>query len=82
MMAVPATLTYKGKPIHAHEIYGGYDIIVVRSPMKVEGKERYLFYIRNSRLEVVCDNSTKYGDKCSEKSLRTAREYIDILNII
>jgi hypothetical protein len=81
-MAVPATLTYRGKPIYAHEIYGGYDIIVVRSLIEVESKDRYVFYIRNNQLEVVCDNSTKCGDKCSENSLRTAREYIDILNII
>ena len=72
-------LTFKSCPIEAQENYEGLEIIVTYCQPSRYDVGSYFWYIRNSDLEIISDNSKGYGERCVEDAIAEAKFAIEQL---
>jgi hypothetical protein len=78
-MKIPNQLEFKGNTIEAHENHEGFEIIVTYyqpDPCEVGS---YIYYIRNSSLEIVVNSykDRSYAEESVEKARLSARFTIE-----
>ncbi|BAZ49253.1 hypothetical protein NIES4103_18640 [Nostoc sp. NIES-4103] len=73
------TLTFKGNPIEAHQTYQGLEIIITYWQPDKFDIGYYFWYIRNSDLEILADNSKNCGCDNLQSAATEARFAIDNL---
>lgn len=78
-MKIPNQLEFIGNTIEAHENHKGFEIIVTYYQPDPYDVGSYIYYIRNSSLELVVDSykDRSYGEESLEKALIFARFTIE-----
>ncbi|MBW4617215.1 MAG: hypothetical protein KME21_29070 [Desmonostoc vinosum HA7617-LM4] len=73
------TLTFKYNPIVVQKIYEGREVIITYCQPNPYDVGHYFWYVRNSDLEVLADNSKGYGCSTDEEAIATAILAVDEL---
>ncbi|MCC5638723.1 hypothetical protein LC593_23390 [Nostoc sp. CHAB 5844] len=76
---LPRTLTFKGHPIEAQESHEGFEIIVTYCQPDPCDVGHYFYYIRNTNLEILADNSKGYGEDSIDIAINRAKFTIEEL---
>lgn len=76
---IPRVLTFKNCPIEAQKNYEGFEIIVTYCQPNPYDLGSYFYYIRNSDLEILADNSKGYGERSIEDAIAQAKFTIEEL---
>jgi len=74
---MPRTLTFKGCPIEAQENCEGFEIIVTYCQPDPYDVGHYFYYVRNSDLEILADNSHGYGEDNISSAIAQAKHTIE-----
>ncbi|YAF99437.1 MAG: hypothetical protein AB3A66_30280 (plasmid) [Nodularia sp. CChRGM 3473] len=71
------TLTFKGHPITTQEKHEGFEIIVTYCQPDPYDLGCYFYYIRNSNLEIVDDNTKGHGEDSIDSAILKAKDIIE-----